>query len=93
MNILLDNFSIIKVILTRHDKDRDRSFCFVGYDTLTARLKISKTKVKEANEQLEKAKLIKIVAHQLENTNGYNDNDELVFDRWNNHYYVANSLF
>ena len=75
------------------DKEKDRSFCFVGYDTLVKRLKVSKTKVNDANEQLRKAKLVKIVPHQLENTYEYNHNDELVFSRYNNHYYVANSLF
>lgn len=75
-----------------NDKERDRSFCFIGYDTLVKRLKISKSKVKEANEQLRKSKLIKIKKQVLETTHEYDENDELVFDRYNNHYYVANSL-
>ncbi|MDC2866530.1 hypothetical protein [Bacillus sp. BP-3] len=74
------------------DKEHDRSFCFVGYDMLISRLKVSKTKVHEANTQLVKAKLVKIKQHVLETTYEYDVNDELVFDRWNNHYYVANSL-
>ncbi|MEH7346006.1 hypothetical protein V7122_19370 [Bacillus sp. JJ1532] len=74
------------------DKERDRSYCFVGYETLVKRLKISKTKVKEANKQLEVAKLLKIVIHKLGTNYEYGENDELVFDRYNNHYYVAKSL-
>lgn len=79
--------------INKDDKERDRSFCFVGYDTLVKRLKISKTKVNEANDQLNKAKLVKIVPHKLETNHEYDENDELIFDRFNNHYYVANSLF
>lgn len=79
--------------INKDDKEKDRSFCFVGYETLVKRLKISKTKVHEANEKLVKEKLLKIVAHKLETNLEYNQNDELVFTRYNNHYYVANSLF
>lgn len=79
--------------INKDDKERDRSYCFVGYETLVKRLKISKTKVNEANEQLKKAKLLKVVAHKLENTDTYDENDELVFTKYNNHYYVHNSLF
>ncbi|MFD2681194.1 hypothetical protein [Bacillus seohaeanensis] len=81
--------------INKDDKDinRDRSFCFVGYDTLVDRLKVSKTKIKEANEKLSKLKLIKIKKHKLETNDEYDENDELVFTRYNNHYYVHNSLF
>ncbi|QNG59432.1 hypothetical protein H4O14_16770 [Bacillus sp. PAMC26568] len=74
------------------DKERDRTYCFVGFETLVNRLKISKTKIVEANEQLKKAKLIKVKIHQIQNTNEYDESDELVFTRYNNHYYVANNL-
>jgi hypothetical protein len=74
------------------DKEKDRSYCFVGYETLVKRLKISKTKVEAANEQLKKVKLIKVKKHVIETNHEYNDNDELIFNRYNNHYYVTNSL-
>lgn len=74
------------------DNEKDRTYCFVGYETLAKRLKISKTKVEDANEQLKKVKLIKVKKHQLEETGVYDQNDELVFNRYNNHYYVANKL-
>lgn len=74
-------------------KDRDRSFCFVGFDTLIKRLKIGKTKIKEANDQLVKAELLEIKRHKLGHDDNYNDADELIFDRYNNHYYVDSSLF
>ncbi|RFU70324.1 hypothetical protein D0469_06915 [Peribacillus saganii] len=78
--------------INMNDKERDRSYCFVGYEFLAKRLKISKSKVEEANKQLKKAKLIKIKKHNLSHNGEYNDNDELVFNRYNNHYYVANEL-
>lgn len=79
--------------INKEDKEHDRSFCFVGYETLVKRLKVSKTKLQEANEQLVDAKLIKIVKHKLEPTYEYDESDELVYDRFNNHYYVHNSMF
>ncbi|MEK4884896.1 helix-turn-helix domain-containing protein [Bacillus sp. FSL W8-0223] len=79
--------------INMNDEERDRSFCFVSYDTLSKRLKISKSKVIEANRQLEKANLIKIDVHELETNYEYNELDELIFNKFNNHYYVANALF
>ncbi|MFD4819290.1 hypothetical protein [Peribacillus butanolivorans] len=58
---------------------------------MTKRFRISKTKVEEANKQLKKAKLLKIVKHKLEPTHEYVD-DELQYDRFNNHYFVADIL-
>ena len=75
-----------------HDTERDRSFCFVAMETLADRLRISKGKVHDANNQLKKLKLIQVVKHKLETNYEYNEADELVFTKYNNHYYVANSL-
>lgn len=74
------------------DKGRDRAFCFVGYDTLAKRLKITKRKVQDANEQLQENKLIRIKKSKLETDYAYNEDDELIFERFNNHYYVAQIL-
>jgi len=79
--------------INKDDKERDRSFCFVGYDTLVKRLKVSKTKINDANEQLKSVGLLKVVPHKLETNYSYNDNDELIYFRFNNHYYLDNSLF
>ena len=70
----------------------DNKFCFVGYQTITAHLKLNSVKIKEANEQLKKAGMIKIVKHKLEPTYEYDHDDELVYNRYNNHYYVADRL-
>lgn len=51
------------------------------------------TTIQEANKQLTENKLIKIEKHKLENTGAYNEKDELIFDRYNNHYIVNEKLF
>lgn len=79
--------------INKDDKVRDRSFCFVGYETLIERLKISKTKVKDANDQLIRAKLIKVKKHELKADHEYDEDDELIRGRYNNHYIVNNDLF
>lgn len=75
------------------DKNRDRSFCFVGYETIRERLKIGSMKIKYANEQLKDAKLIKIVKHKLKDADEYDENDELIIGRYNNHYIVDKCMF
>lgn len=74
-------------------KEVNRNFCFVGYSRLSEVLKISRSKIKEANEQLRKNKLIKIVSHKLEPTYEYDEKDDMTYDRYNNHYYVSKSLY
>lgn len=74
------------------NKNNDKNFCFVGYETLVKRLKVSKSKITEANEKLLKVKLIKVVKHEIKEE-GYDENDELVFSKYNNHYFLAGSLF
>jgi hypothetical protein len=73
--------------------DRNLNFCFVGVETLKNRLKMGGHTIKVANDELIKNKLLKIERHKLENTNSYNEDDELIFDRYNNHYIVSEKLF
>jgi hypothetical protein len=75
-----------------NDAERDRSFCFVGYDTLKERLKVGSATIKDANEQLRKNKLVKIEKHQLGHDYEYNEDDELSFSRWNNHYKIRDTI-
>lgn len=79
--------------INKDDKSRDRSFCFVGYDTLVNRLKVSKSKVKEANDKLVAAKLIKVKKHELKTNFEYDEDDELITGRYNNHYTICGDLF
>lgn len=75
------------------DDDRDRSFCFVGYDTLMERLKMGSATIKSANDELVKLNLIKIERHKLGHDYSYSEDDELIFDRYNNHYKLNSNLF
>lgn len=79
---------------SRIDKKLDgngHDYCFSDFESMTKRFCISRLKVEEANKQLKKAKLLKIVKHKLEPTHEYVD-DELQYDRYNNHYFVADIL-
>lgn len=94
-NELIDEYAFRQIFYYKshiNTKERGKDFCFVGYETLVKKLKISRTKIKEANEQLLKAKLIKVVKHRLENTGEYDGDDMLLFDRFNNHYFVNKAL-
>lgn len=75
-----------------NDKEKDRSFCFVGYETLSNKLKMGRTTISESNEILRKHKLIKIERHKLNHDYEYDENDELVYDKWNNHYRIRDEL-
>lgn len=66
-------------------------YCFSGYDSMSKRFRISRSKIEDANKQLKKAKLLKVIKHKLEPTHEYID-DELQYDRYNNHYFVADIL-
>lgn len=79
--------------INKDDKEKDRSFCFVGYDTLAKNLKMSKKTIANANEILKEEKLIKVEKYKLGTDYQYNEDDELVYDRYNNHYRVNNELF
>ncbi|TWE06423.1 hypothetical protein FB550_102445 [Neobacillus bataviensis] len=75
-----------------NDKDKTKWYCFVGFETLTKRLKISRSKVESANDQLKEAKLITVKVNKLQNTGTYNECDELIYHRPNNEYHVAKRL-
>ncbi|MGG3920419.1 hypothetical protein ABEV41_00465 [Geobacillus thermodenitrificans] len=64
-----------------------KQFCFVGQDTISDELNINKETIKKYNDILKKNKLITIKRHQLE-FDGYDDLDNVVFTKYNNHYYV-----
>jgi hypothetical protein len=68
-------------------------YCFVGIETLKHRLKMGGHTIKLANDELVNNKLIKIEKHKLTNTDTYNEDDELIFDRYNNHYIVSKEMF
>jgi hypothetical protein len=72
---------------------QNKNYCFVGVETLKHRLKMGGHTIKLANDELVENKLIRIDKHKLHNTDSYNDADELIFDRYNNHYIVNEKMF
>jgi hypothetical protein len=73
-----------KSYINKNDK---KQFCFVGYKKIMDDIHMSPNNIEESNKLLVKNKLIKIVKHQLETDYKYK-NDELVYEKWNNHYYI-----
>lgn len=64
-----------------------KQFCFVGQDTISSELNINKETIKKYNDILKKSKIVTIKKHKLE-FDGYDDLDNIVFNKYNNHYYV-----
>lgn len=75
------------------NKEQGKDYCFVGIETLKVKLKMGSDTIKEANDQLSKLKLMKIVKHELKHNHEYDEEDELIFNRYNNHYILNNELF
>lgn len=75
------------------DSGKGIDYCFVGIETLKVKLKMGSDTIKEANDKLKKLKLIKIIKHELKHDYEYDENDELIYNRYNNHYIVNNELF
>jgi len=71
----------------------NKTYCFVGVETLKHRLKMGGHTIKLANDELVGNKLITVTKHKLHNTESYNDEDELIFDRYNNHYTINKKMF
>ena len=91
----IDDYSIRQIFyyMSHINLSTGNDYCFVSFETLSDRLMVSKDKISEANEMLEKAKLIKIKKHKLAPTSEYDEFDALVYDRYQNHYYVDKSMF
>lgn len=79
--------------IKKKDSQKVIDYCFVGIETLKNNLKMGSDTIKQANERLIKHKLIKIVKHKLKHDDQYDENNELVYDRYHNHYIVHNELF
>ncbi|WP_019242193.1 MULTISPECIES: hypothetical protein [Bacillus] len=91
----IDDYSLRQIFyyMSHINRKTGNDYCFVSFETLSDRLMVSKDKISEANEMLEKAKLIKIKKHKLAPTSEYDEFDALVYDRYQNHYYVDKSMF
>lgn len=72
--------------INRKDKP-EKQFAFPAIETTAETLKINKETVIKYNEILRKNKLLKIQKHQLM-WDGEYDNDDLLYVKYNNHYFV-----
>ncbi|MNK97755.1 hypothetical protein D3C87_1181020 [compost metagenome] len=63
-------------------------FCYAAIDSIYTDTGISQKTILKYNELLRKAKLLKIEKHELKTDYEYTEADELIFTRYNNHYYV-----
>lgn len=68
--------------------NNDSDFCFAGYETICKDLRIGRETLTNCNEHLKKLKLLTVKKHKLESTNEYNRDDELVYNKYNNHYKI-----
>lgn len=63
-------------------------FAYPAIETTAAILGINKDTVIKYNNLLIKHNLIKVTKHEIEHTGEYNNLDEPIFTKYNNHYYV-----
>jgi hypothetical protein len=70
------------------NRSSGNQFCFPSVETIVNDTGISKNTVTKYNEILKNKQMLRIVKHQLSTEYDYKDNDELIFDKYNNHYYV-----
>lgn len=64
-----------------------KQFCFIGQETIHKELGIDFNTIKKYNDILKKQKLITIKKHKLQE-DGYDEFDNLIYTKHNNHYYV-----
>ncbi len=67
---------------------QERQYVFPAIETTSKTLGIDKETVVKYNEILRKNKLIKIEKHKLENSGEYDELDNILFTKYNNHYFV-----
>jgi hypothetical protein len=87
--------SYINTKLTDYEGEKKvKDYCYVGVETIKHHLKIGSDTLTEANKILVKNKLIKIKRNHLKTEYNYNDEtNELIYDRYHNHYYINKNLF
>lgn len=69
-------------------KDYSKQYCFVAESTAAEHLNITEKTVIKYNKFLKDRKFIKIEKHKLHNSDSYDENDKLIFTKYNNHYYL-----
>ncbi|OAS85095.1 hypothetical protein [Metabacillus litoralis] len=86
-----------KSYINNHKKTITEPFCFTSMETIQKETGISENTIIKYNEILKKAKLLKIVRHQIEYIGSceYDEfgNEQAKFQRFNNHYYLRFDKF
>lgn len=73
--------------INRKDK-AEKQFAFPGIETTAKTLGINEETVIKYNEILKKNKLLKITKHKLETNHEYDNQGNIMFTKYNNHYHV-----
>lgn len=68
--------------------DPSKQFAFPAIETISKHLGINKETIMNYNKLLKKHKLIKIKKHKLEWNGEYDNLDQPLFTKYNNHYYI-----
>lgn len=73
----------------RNDKIKASSqFCYTSLDTISKETGLTRKTIIKYNDILKKEKLLDIDIHKLGTDYRYDENDKVIFNRYNNHYYV-----
>lgn len=71
-----------------NEREPLKQFCFVAETTTAEDLNITEKTVIKYNKFLKVKKFIKIEKHKLENSETYDENGKLLFEKYNNHYFL-----
>jgi hypothetical protein len=75
--------------INRSDRNKPGShFCFTSIDTISQETGLSRKTIIKYNLILERAKLLDIDKHKLGTDYRYDDKDGIIFNKYNNHYFV-----
>lgn len=66
----------------------NKQFSYAALKTIERDTGINEKTIVKYNRILEKEKLLQVKKHKLSTEYNYTDNDDLIFDKYNNHYYV-----
>jgi len=82
-----DGIRLMYYYESRINRNKDsHQFCFTGVRRISAETKVNKNKINDVNRNLKKSKILKIECHGLENTYEYDEFDQEIKSRYNNHY-------
>lgn len=68
--------------------EAEKQFCFASLETISDHLKFDEDTITKYNQTLSKNRLLKVTKHKLECTYEYDEFDNIIFTKYNNHYHV-----